>query len=364
MKKLLINKLVDLPTSVGLKYFWCVGFLLRFFMLFQVLTGVFLSLFYSSLIKFGFLAWADERVSCWLIRYLHIWGVSVIFVLLYIHICRGLYYRSYKKISVWNTGFILYLLIMIEAFIGYILPWHQMSYWAATVLTSIILRIPFFGSFVYRYIVGGFSVTIDETLLRFFPIHIILGVALLGLILVHLFYLHLIGSRSPLFINKRYSDRIYFHKYYSIKDLYSFLWVLLVLLCFMLYDPNLVLDCEAFSEAKSLVTPSKIKPEWYFLGYYAILRSVSSKLGGLVLVLVILTLVWVPAFNIRCIYSIFRQVLYWIIVVLRMGLGYMGSCHVEYPYTVISQLWRIILLCALVIYKVFWVIPLKTYKNK
>nr|BAV82957.1 cytochrome b [Schistosoma margrebowiei] len=359
MKKLFYGNLVDLPTSLGLSYFWCVGFVLSIFMSFQIMSGIVLSMFYSSFSNFLFLIWADDSVVHWLVRYLHIWGVSVIFVLLYVHICRSLYYSSYSKIGVWSTGFMLYLLIMVEAFLGYVLPWHQMSYWAATVLTSVILSVPFFGSSLYSYVVGGYSVTVDETLVRFFSIHVVLGIGLMGLILLHLFYLHSVGSSSPLFFFDSYNDSVYFHKYYSIKDFLVFTSVLWVLLISMMCYPMVVLDCEAFIEANPLVTPSNIKPEWYFLGYYAVLRSISSKLGGLVFVLIILFAIWFPSVNTSSTYSISRQLVFWFVVFLGLGLSYMGSCHVEYPYVLVSQLGSIMLLCFLVIYKVYWLVPFR-----
>nr|QDO72051.1 cytochrome b [Schistosoma haematobium] len=362
MWSLVRNNLVDLPTSLGLSYLWCIGFVLSVFMVFQVVTGVILSMFYSSFSNFYFIVWADDNFVYWMVRYLHIWGVSVIFVLLYIHICRGLYYSSYSKVLVWSSGFVLYLLVMVEAFLGYVLPWHQMSYWAATVLTSIILSVPIFGSSIYSYIVGGYSVTVDETLVRFFPIHVILGIGLLGLIVVHLFYLHKIGSSVPLFLYDSYSDSVYFHKYYTIKDSFVFMFILLILFIFVIGNPNLVLDCEAFIEANLLVTPSNIKPEWYFLGYYAILRSISSKLGGLIFVLVILFIMWVPNNNCSCIYSFSRQLVFWFIVSIGVELSYIGACHVEYPYVLVSQVSSVLFLCFLVIFKIFWLVPLSHNK--
>nr|BAV81468.1 cytochrome b [Schistosoma mattheei] len=362
MKKLLYNNLVDLPTSLGLGYLWCIGFVLSVFIVFQVFTGIVLSMFYSSFSNFSIIVWADDSILYWLIRYLHIWGVSVIFVLIYIHMCRGLYYSSYSKVLVWTTGFILYLFIMIEAFLGYVLPWHQMSYWAATVLTSIILSVPLFGSSLYSYLVGGYSVSVNETLVRFFPIHIIIGIGLLVLVVLHLFYLHKVGSSNPLFLYDSYNDSLYFHKYYSIKDSFVFIVVVWLLLMIVMCCPNLVLDCEAFIEANSLVTPSNIKPEWYFLGYYALLRSVSSKLGGLVFVLVILFIMWIPTSNLSCIYSIFRQLIFWLVLSLGVVLSYVGACHAEYPYVLVSQLSGITFLFLLVVYKVFWLIPFNSSK--
>nr|YP_626521.1 cytochrome b [Schistosoma haematobium]AAZ57309.1 cytochrome b [Schistosoma haematobium] len=357
MWKLVCNNLIDLPTSLGLSYLWCIGFVLSVFMIIQVITGIILSMFYNSFNNFCFIVWADDNFIYWMVRYLHIWGVSVIFVLLYIHICRGLYYSSYSKVLIWSSGFILYLLVMVEAFLGYVLPWHQMSYWAATVLTSIVLSVPIFGSSIYSYIVGGYSVTVNETLVRFFSVHIILGIGLLGLIMLHLFYLHKTGSSVPLFLYSSYSDNVYFHKYYTIKDFFVFMFILMILFMFVISSPNLVLDCEAFTEANLLVTPSNIKPEWYFLGYYAILRSINSKLGGLVFVLVILFVIWVPNNNYSCIYSFSRQLVFWFIVSLGVQLSYIGACHAEYPYGLVSQVSSIIFLCFLVIYKMFWLVP-------
>ncbi|NP_066212.2 cytochrome b (mitochondrion) [Schistosoma mansoni] len=358
MKKLIVGNLVDLPISIGLNYYWCVGFILGIFMVVQVISGVVLSLFYSSISSFSFLVWADDNLFSWFVRYLHIWGVSVMFFLLYVHIGRGLYYSSYNKVAVWSSGFLLYLLIMIEAFLGYILPWHQMSYWAATVLTSVILSIPLFGSLLYTYIVGGYSVTVTETLLRFFPMHVVLGIIILVLVLFHLYYLHSVGSSMPLYISDSYSDCVYFHKYYSIKDVFVIVGVFVMLLTCMFVVPHCVLDCESFIEANFLVTPENIKPEWYFLLYYAMLRSVNSKLGGLLIVLIFLFVLWLPSSNISCIYSVFRQVNFWLLLSFCVGLGYIGACHAEYPYNLIAQYYSFLVLFLLTIFKFSSFVPL------
>lgn len=350
--------LVDLPTRISLSYFWCVGFVLSAFMIIQVASGVVLSLFYDAFGKFPLLMmWSDDSIFCWFIRYLHIWGVSIIFLLVYIHIGRGLYYKSYSKIGVWKVGFVIYILLMIEAFLGYILPWHQMSYWAATVLTSILLRIPIIGANVYSYVIGGYSVTMTDTLVRVFPVHISLGFILLGLIFLHLFYLHSRGSSVPLFFFKRYRDCVYFHRYHSIKDLFLFIVLFTILGWVMLVNPNLVLDLDAFIMADPMVTPVKIKPEWYFLSFYAMLRSIESKIGGLIFILCILFVIWLPRSNIRSIYLLDRQVCFWFMVGFFLVLRYLGGCHAEHPYVVVSKICSLFFLLLLFVYKVFWIIP-------
>nr|ADU04580.1 cytochrome b [Schistosoma turkestanicum] len=358
MVKIFLNNLVDLPTSLSLSYLWCVGFMLSFFMVLQVLSGVVLSFFYSSSLNFELLMlWTDDSLFNWFIRYLHIWGVSVIFFLLYIHIARSLYYSSYSKLGVWNVGFFLYILLMVEAFLGYVLPWHQMSYWAATVLTSVILSIPLLGSTIYYYVIGGYSVSVTETLIRVFPVHVLLGLVLLLLIGLHLFYLHKSGSSSPLYVVNSYSDCLYFHSYYSVKDIFVFVLILFIMLSVMLISPNLVLDVEAFVEANPMVTPVNIKPEWYFLIYYAVLRSVESKVGGLIMIILLLLVLWVPSLNQACIYSLGRQLLFWFIVGLFIVMSYFGGCHAEYPFIIASKLGSVLLLILLSVFKIFWSSP-------
>lgn len=200
--------------------------------------------------------------------------------------------------------------MMIEAFLGYILPWHQMSYWAATVLTSILKVVPLFGSFLFKFVVGGYSVT-GVTLTRVFSLHVCLAFVVLGLSFLHLWYLHDGGSKTPLFVSGGYGDFVFFHRFYGVKDGLVMCVVLGLLLVFIWLFPNCSLDVESYVEADPLVTPVSIKPEWYFLMFYAMLRSVSSKLGGLVLVLLFLFMLWLPRFNFSCVYSFERQLVFW-----------------------------------------------------
>ncbi|VDP94370.1 unnamed protein product [Trichobilharzia regenti] len=292
---LLRGKLVDLPTNLSLRYFWCGGFMLSIFMVIQVLSGIILSLFYGAennftLVFMGF----DESILIWLVRYTHIWCVNIVFVLLLIHIGRRLYYGRYRRLGVWNVGFVLYIMIMVEAFL------------AATVLTSILLSVPFVGTNLYSYVVGGFGVTVGETLLRVFPAHVILGIVILGVMIIHLFYLHKSGSSCPLFIRGGYRDCVYFHGYYTVKDLYVFIVISFFCIFLMIFIPNMVLDVEAFIKADPLVTPAIVF--WCLFGLYIIL-------------------------------------------------SYLGGCHAEYPYILISKICSVLMLFFVSLYKGCWFIP-------
>nr|AXR86357.1 cytochrome b [Lamellodiscus spari] len=355
--KLFRQNLTDLPTNGYLNYYWCSGFVIGMFLAIQIVSGIFLSLLYV----------ADENLSFgvvmvdltnglfinWLIRYSHIWGVSFIFLVFIVHMGRALYYSSYTKVGLWNVGFIIYLMMMVEAFLGYILPWHQMSYWAATVLTSIIQSVPYVGNFLYMFIVGGFAVT-NVTLVRFFALHVILAFAILGLAVVHLAYLHHSGSNNSLFLNSGYTDTVRFHSYYSNKDFFVLSFCITLFIFFLFYLPNLVLDEEGFIAADPMVTPVTIKPEWYFLFFYAMLRSVSSKVGGLIFVLTFLILLWLPSNNSSCTYNILRQMLYWCFAGTLLMLSYLGACPSSYPYIILAQLSSILATVAIFLFKIFW----------
>nr|BBB87246.1 cytochrome b [Mesocestoides vogae] len=356
MVNIIRRNLIDLPTNYSLNYYWCSGFMISSFMVFQVLTGVILSFLYvadSGLSFYCVMDFTNDSFFTWCVRYWHIWGVTVLFVLFFIHMGRALYYSSYSKIGVWNVGFVLYLLTMAEAFMGYILPWHQMSYWAATVLTSIVQSLPVIGSVLYSYIVGGFSVT-NVTLVRVFSAHVCVGFVILGLMIIHLFYLHRTGSNNPLFVSNGYGDVVYFHSYFTVKDFMCLMFVCLFIIFCLFYIPEYVLDVESYLEADSLNTPVTIKPEWYFLIFYAILRCIDSKLGGLALILVLLFLLWVPTYNFSSSYFISRQFVFWFIVSLFISLTYLGGCHPEYPYLFICKVFSVFLVTFMFLFKLFW----------
>nr|UDU84918.1 cytochrome b [Glypthelmins quieta] len=358
MLSLVRRNVVDLPTNLSLSYFWCGGFMISCFLVIQVVSGVILSFLYAADSGYSFscvLDFTSESLFVWLVRYFHVWGVTFIFVLMFVHMGRSLYYSSYTKLGVWNVGFILYLLMMVEAFLGYVLPWHQMSYWAATVLTSILNSIPVLGGSLYEFIVGGFGVT-NATLVRMFSAHVCLAFLILGLSVMHLFYLHKGGSNNPLFVSGGYSDVVLFHSYFTNKDGFI-LMVLLTLFCgFMLISPDLVLDVESYIEADPMVTPVSIKPEWYFLAFYAMLRSIESKLGGLILVVIFLFILWLPTYNNSCSYYIVRQFVFWCGCALFVLLSYLGACHPEFPYIIISKVSSLLIIFSLVLFKGLWTV--------
>nr|UDU84930.1 cytochrome b [Haematoloechus sp. CW13H] len=356
MLSLIRYNVVDLPTNISLSYFWCGGFMISFFLMLQIVSGVLLSFLYVADSNLSFdcvLGFVGESLFGWLVRYFHVWGVTFIFILILMHIGRSLYYSSYVKLGVWNVGFILYVVMLIEAFLGYVLPWHQMSYWAATVLTSILNNVPLIGANLYCFVVGGFGVS-NVTLVRVFSAHVCLAFVIIGLSFIHLFYLHRGGSNNPLFIGGGYSDIVTFHSYFTIKDGFAIM-VMLTLFCWLiLFSPDLVLDMESYIQADPLVTPATIKPEWYFLPFYAMLRSVESKLGGLMLVIVFFFVLWLPAHNNSCVYCIIRQILFWSCVSLFYLLGYLGACHPESPFVGISQVSSLLLVLFLFMFKILW----------
>nr|YP_001218757.1 cytochrome b [Echinococcus oligarthrus]BAF56511.1 cytochrome b [Echinococcus oligarthrus] len=349
------RNLIDLPINYSLNYYWSSGFVLSMFMVIQIFTGVLLSFLYVADFVCSFfmvMNLSNDSFFTWCLRYWHMVGVNVLFILLFFHMCRALYYGSYIKKGVWNVGFVLYLLVMGEAFTGYILPWHQMSYWAATVLTSIVDSLPIFGSIVYKYVVGGFSVS-GVTLIRVLSVHICLGFVILGLMIVHLFYLHKGGSSNPLFSFYSFNDLVYFHSYFSVKDLFLFLVICSLVVFWLFFSPDLLVDIEAYLEADYLNTPVSIKPEWYFLAFYAILRCINSKIGGLLLIISFIFFLWIPTEGGSSVYSVWRQINFWLIVSLFLSLTYLGGCHPEYPYLTVCQLFSVAMVLMMFVFKIY-----------
>nr|BBB87234.1 cytochrome b [Moniezia sp. MN-2015] len=356
MINIIRRNLIDLPTSYSLNYYWCSGSMISIFMGLQVVTGVVLSFLYVADVCVSFstvMGFSNDSFYTWCLRYWHMWGVNILFVLFFLHMSRAIYYSSYSKKGVWNVGFVLYLLMMVEAFTGYILPWHQMSYWAATVLTSVVESLPVFGPVLYSYVVGGFGVT-GVTLIRVFSVHVCVGFVILGLMFVHLFYLHKVGSNNPLFTRSSFSDVVKFHSYFSVKDLACFISVCLLLISLLFFCPDILVDVEAYLEADSMNTPVSIKPEWYFLMFYTILRCINSKIGGLALIGSFLFFLWIPTYNNCCVYFFSRQILFWSIVSLFCSLTYLGSCHPEYPYLILGELFSVLIVIFMFLFKLLW----------
>nr|WDE82097.1 cytochrome b [Zonotrichia albicollis]WDE82100.1 cytochrome b [Zonotrichia albicollis]WDE82120.1 cytochrome b [Zonotrichia albicollis] len=342
--KIINNALIDLPTPPNISTWWNFGSLLGVCLITQIITGLLLAMHYTADTNLAFSSVAhmcrDVQFG-WLIRNLHANGASFFFICIYLHIGRGLYYGSYLNKETWNIGIILLLALMATAFVGYVLPWGQMSFWGATVITNLFSAIPYIGQTLVEWAWGGFSVD-NPTLTRFFALHFLLPFLIVGLTLVHLTLLHETGSNNPLGIPSD-CDKIPFHPYYTIKDILGFALMLSLLVSLALFSPNLLGDPENFTPANPLVTPPHIKPEWYFLFAYAILRSIPNKLGGvLALAASILVLFLVPLLHTSKLRSMtFRplsQILFWALVANILILTWVGSQPVEHPFIIIGQL--------------------------
>nr|AIG52591.1 cytochrome b [Ctenotus nullum] len=342
--KIVNNSFIDLPSPSNISAWWNFGSLLGLCLIVQVLTGLFLAMHYTADISSAFSSVAhicrDVQYG-WLIRNLHANGASMFFICLYLHIGRGLYYGSYMFKETWNIGVILLLLVMAAAFVGYVLPWGQMSFWGATVITNLLSAVPYIGTSLVEWIWGGFSVD-NATLTRFFTFHFLLPFAIMGASMLHLLFLHETGSNNPTGLTSN-TDKIPFHPYYSYKDLLGATLFLMMLLLLALFSPNLLGDPENFTPANPLVTPPHIKPEWYFLFAYAILRSIPNKLGGvLALLFSILILMFVPALHTSKqrgnAFRPFSQALFWALVSNIIILTWIGGQPVEDPFIIIGQI--------------------------
>nr|ABV64568.1 cytochrome b [Gymnothorax favagineus] len=341
--KIANDALVDLPTPSNISAMWNFGSLLGLCLITQILTGLFLAMHYTSDISTAFSSVAhicrDVNYG-WLIRNLHANGASFFFICLYMHIARGLYYGSYLYKETWNIGVILFLLVMMTAFVGYVLPWGQMSFWGATVITNLLSAVPYVGNTLVQWIWGGFSVD-NATLTRFFAFHFLLPFVVLAATMLHLLFLHETGSNNPAGLNSD-SDKIPFHPYFSYKDLLGFIIMLTALTSLALFYPNVLGNPDNFTPANPMVTPPHIKPEWYFLFAYAILRSIPNKLGGvLALLFSILILMLVPLLHTSKQRALtFRpasQVLFWLLVADMLVLTWIGGMPVEHPFIIIGQ---------------------------
>nr|YP_010238634.1 cytochrome b [Numenius madagascariensis]AAL16652.1 cytochrome b [Numenius madagascariensis]ASA68809.1 cytochrome b [Numenius madagascariensis]QVV96046.1 cytochrome b [Numenius madagascariensis] len=342
--KMVNNSLIDLPTPSNISAWWNFGSLLGICLMTQILTGLLLAMHYTAdtTLAFSSVAHTCRNVQYgWLIRNLHANGASFFFICIYLHIGRGFYYGSYLYKETWNTGVILLLTLMATAFVGYVLPWGQMSFWGATVITNLFSAIPYIGQTLVEWAWGGFSVD-NPTLTRFFALHFLLPFVIAGLTLIHLTFLHETGSNNPLGISSN-SDKIPFHPYFSLKDILGFTIMFLPLLTLALFSPNLLGDPENFTPANPLVTPPHIKPEWYFLFAYAILRSIPNKLGGvLALAASVLVLFLTPLLHKSkqrtMTFRPLSQLLFWTLVANLLILTWVGSQPVEHPFIIIGQL--------------------------
>nr|ADA72105.1 cytochrome b [Paramesotriton labiatus] len=342
--KIINNSFIDLPTPSNISYWWNFGSLLGVCLITQIITGLFLAMHYTADTQSAFSSVAHicrDVNHGWLMRNIHANGASFFFICIYLHIGRGLYYGSYMFKETWNIGVILLLLVMATAFVGYVLPWGQMSFWGASVITNLLSAIPYVGGSLVEWVWGGFSVD-KATLTRFFAFHFLLPFLIAGVSIIHLLFLHETGSNNPTGVPSN-QDKVSFHPYFSYKDLLGFLLALLTLVLIALIVPNLLVDPENFIPANPLMAPPHIKPEWYFLFAYAILRSIPNKLGGVIALLMsILILMFIPMLHTSKQRSLmFRstsQILFWLLVANTLILTWIGGMPVEPPFTEIGQI--------------------------
>nr|UZC53574.1 cytochrome b [Artemia sinica]UZC53587.1 cytochrome b [Artemia sinica] len=341
--KIINSALVDLPVPANISIWWNFGSLLGLCLIVQIITGLFLAMHYTASVDLAFSSVAhicrDVNYG-WLLRTVHANGASFFFICIYFHIGRGMYYGSFHYFETWMTGIILLFLVMAAAFLGYVLPWGQMSFWGATVITNLVSAVPYIGSDVVQWLWGGFAVD-NPTLTRFFTFHFLIPFLVAGLTMVHLLFLHQSGSNNPLGINANL-DKLPFHPYFTVKDTVGFMILIFLLVTLSLTSPYLLGDPDNFIPANPLVTPAHIQPEWYFLFAYAILRSIPNKLGGVIalissiLILISLPFTFKPKFRGLEFYSI-AQPLFWSWVSVFLLLTWIGARPVEEPYIALGQ---------------------------
>nr|YP_009918972.1 cytochrome b [Pegoplata infirma]QMP96552.1 cytochrome b [Pegoplata infirma] len=342
------NALVDLPAPINISSWWNFGSLLGLCLIIQIITGLFLAMHYTADIS---LAFNSVNHICrdvnygWLLRTMHANGASFFFICLYLHVGRGMYYGSYLYTPTWLVGVILLFLVMGTAFMGYVLPWGQMSFWGATVITNLLSAIPYLGIDLVQWVWGGFAVD-NATLTRFFTFHFILPFIVLAMTMIHLLFLHQTGSNNPMGLNSNI-DKIPFHPYFTYKDIVGFVMMTMILILLVLISPNLLGDPDNFIPANPLVTPVHIQPEWYFLFAYAILRSIPNKLGGVIaLVVSIAILANLPFYHLSKFRGIqfypINQILFWLMVVTVILLTWIGARPVEDPYVLVGQILTVV----------------------
>ena len=343
---ILNSHVIDYPTPSNLTYAWSFGSTAGFCLVIQILTGVFLAMHYTPHIDLAFVS--VEHImrdvnNGWLIRYMHANGGSMFFIVVYSHIFRGLYYGSYMypREHLWCSGVIIFILMMATAFMGYVLPWGQMSFWGATVITNLFSAIPFVGPAIVEWLWGGFSVD-NATLNRFFSFHFLVPFLIAGMSIVHLALLHEHGSNNPIGVESSV-DKIPFYPYFYVKDLLAFFGLITVFAVFVFYFPNLMGHPDNYIPANPMVTPAHIVPEWYFLPFYAILRSIPDKLGGVIAMggalVILLAIPFINTSEIRS--SQFRpifRVFFWLLVVDFLILGWIGQKPVESPFVEVGQI--------------------------
>ncbi|NP_570622.1 cytochrome b (mitochondrion) [Bombyx mandarina] len=342
--KIINNSLIDLPSPSNISSWWNMGSLLALCLMIQIITGLFLTMYYTANIEMAFYSvnYICRNVNYgWMIRTLHANGASFFFICIYLHIGRGIYYESFNLKYVWLIGIMILFMLMATAFMGYVLPWGQMSFWGATVITNLLSAIPYLGTMLVNWIWGGFAVD-NATLTRFYTFHFLLPFIILMLTMIHLLFLHQTGSNNPLGLNSNL-DKIPFHPFFTFKDLIGFIILIKMLTLLTLINPYLLGDPDNFTPANPLVTPVHIQPEWYFLFAYAILRSIPNKLGGVIaLIMSIMILIILPFTFKKKIQGIqfypINQIIFWMFLMITILLTWIGARPVENPYIITGQL--------------------------
>nr|QHF17698.1 cytochrome b [Trichiosoma vitellina] len=341
---MLNNSLINLPTPSNITSLWNFGSLLGLCLLIQLMTGIFLSMHYSANIELAFssvIHICRDVNNGWMMRLMHANGASFFFICIYLHIGRSIYFGSYHYLNTWTIGTLILFMVMAAAFMGYVLPWGQMSFWGATVITNLLSAIPYIGETLVQWLWGGFSVN-NPTLTRFFSFHFIIPFIISAMVMIHLLMLHSTGSSNPLGTNSNL-DKIPFHPYFTYKDIIGFIIMLFILIMLILSNPYYLGDPDNFIKANPMVTPLHIKPEWYFLFAYAILRSIPNKLGGVIalfmsiMMLMILPFYYMKNFKSMSFYPI-NQFMFWSFTSIVMLLTWIGANAVEDPFIIIGQI--------------------------
>lgn len=342
--KIANGAVVDLPTPANISILWNFGSLLGLCLIVQIATGLFLAIHYTPHID---LAFSSVTHICrdvnygWLLRTIHANGASFFFICLYIHIGRGIYYGSFLYLHTWSVGVIILFLVMATAFLGYVLPWGQISFWGATVITNLFSAIPYIGTELVQWIWGGFAVD-NATLTRFFTFHFLFPFAVAAASIIHILFLHQTGSNNPLGISSQI-EKVPFHPYFSFKDIVGFAVIITGLVILSLLNPYLLRDPDNFIPANPLVTPAHIQPEWYFLFAYAILRSIPNKLGGVIALAISVAILFILPFTHktkfrRLNFYPLNQILFWCLVASVILLTWIGARPVEDPYILTGQI--------------------------
>ena len=345
--KILIRSLVNLPTPTSISYIWNWGSLLGIILGVQLLTGLILASYYNPRVNLAFnsvIHIIRDIDQGFIIRFIHINGARIFFILIFSHIRRGLIFSSFKLKTTWLSGVIIIFILIGTAFLGYVLPWGQISFWGATVITNLISAIPYLGGLLVQWFWGGFSIGI-ATLRRFYILHFLLPFLLRFLVIIHLVFLHETGSNNPI-TSIPHLDKTPFHPYFTSKDSITAIVILITLLYLSLFNPNILGDAENYNPANPISTPKHIQPEWYFLFAYAILRSIPNKLGGVVaLVISIVSLAFLPLFK-KTIpskkVSPLPKLWFWVFSTSFLILTWIGACPVEPPFEQIGKAFSII----------------------